>query len=200
MYKKLGKPFFDIMLVLGLLTIFILPAIIVAGLILVTMGRPVFFSQQRIGKGNAPFNIYKFRTMRSMDSTEKNVISAQRITKLGHFLRITSLDEIPQLLNVLKREMSIVGPRPLLIDYLPLYSAEQRKRHNALPGITGLAQISGRSSLSWAEKFSLDVKYVADITFIRDISIILSTAFLVLLAKNTIPKDAPVSERFNGKN
>lgn len=200
MYENLGKPILDYTVVLIVLVLCIVPAIIVTGLILVTMGRPILFTQFRIGKDDVPFEVYKFRTMRNLETDKQNVPSANRITRLGHFLRKTSLDEIPQLINILKQDMSLVGPRPLLVDYLPLYTPFQRKRHSVHPGITGLAQVSGRSRLSWQETFNLDVKYVESISLFKDLKIIFQTVYLVLLSRDTMPNDNPIKERFNGKN
>jgi len=200
MYENLGKPILDYTVVLIVLVLCIVPAIIVTGLILVTMGRPILFTQFRIRKDDVPFEVYKFRTMRNLETDKQNVPSANRITRLGHFLRKTSLDEIPQLINILKQDMSLVGPRPLLVDYLPLYTPFQRKRHSVHPGITGLAQVSGRSRLSWQETFNLDVKYVESISLFKDLKIIFQTVYLVLLSRDTMPNDNPIKERFNGKN
>lgn len=200
MYKAFGKRIFDLVVVIFLLPFFTVLAVIVSVMILITMGRPILFIQARIGRNEKTFNIYKFRTMKNFNASKHNVPSSQRITRLGGFLRKTSLDEIPQLINILKRDMSLVGPRPLLPNYLPLYKDFQRKRHNAYPGITGLSQISGRSRLSWSETFDLDIEYVESISLIQDVVIIFKTIFLVLMAKDTTAIEKPIKERFNGKN
>ncbi len=148
--------------------------LILAAVIRVTMGGPVLFTQIRPGLKGKPFKMIKFRTMR--DGTEPD---HERITKLGHFMRATSLDEFPELINVIKGEMSLVGPRPLLMEYLPLYTPEQNRRHDALPGITGWAQINGRNALSWEEKFKLDVWYVENQSFSLDLRILFLTIYKV---------------------
>lgn len=148
--------------------------LILAGIIKLTMGGPVLFTQIRPGLKGKPFKMIKFRTMRDGTGPDH-----ERITKLGHFMRATSLDEFPELINVLKGEMSLVGPRPLLMEYLPLYSPEQSRRHDALPGITGWAQINGRNALSWEEKFKLDVWYVENQSFPLDLRILFLTIYKV---------------------
>jgi sugar transferase EpsL len=155
--------------------------IIITLLILLLLGPPIFFYQQRPGYRGVPFTIYKFRTMSDKyNSTGKLLPEEQRITQLGRFLRAVSLDELPELFNVLKGEMSIVGPRPLLMQYLNRYSPEQARRHDVLPGITGWAQINGRNAISWEEKFDLDLWYVDHWSFRLDLKIILLTAWKVL--------------------
>ncbi|MBS2016801.1 MAG: sugar transferase [Deltaproteobacteria bacterium] len=146
-----------------------------------TMGSPVVFAQRRPGRQGKPFTIYKFRTMRdAKDARGRPLPDAERLTSVGKFLRAASLDELPQLLNILKGELSLVGPRPLLMQYLPRYSREQARRHDVLPGITGWAQINGRNTISWEEKFSLDVWYVDHWSPLLDLRILASTAVRVL--------------------
>ena len=152
-----------------------------AALVRATLGAPVFFRQQRPGRHGQPFFIYKFRTMTDERDAEGHLLpDAQRLTRLGKFLRASSLDELPQLWNVLKGEMSLVGPRPLLMQYLDRYSARQAKRHDVPPGITGLAQVRGRNSLSWEEKFELDVEYVENWSLVLDLQILAETALRVV--------------------
>lgn len=152
-----------------------------AAAIAVALGRPVVFRQVRPGLGGKPFTIIKFRTMRNaVDASGNPLPDAQRLTMLGRFIRGASLDELPQLLNVLRGELSLVGPRPLLMQYLPRYSAEQARRHDVLPGITGWAQIHGRNSVDWAERFRLDVWYVDQWSLALDARIILQTFSSVL--------------------
>jgi sugar transferase EpsL len=152
----------------------------VALVILAREGRPVLFRQMRPGRGGRPFEVLKFRTMRNaLDREGRPLPDDQRLTKLGHFLRASSLDELPELWNVLKGEMSLVGPRPLLMQYLPLYSPEQARRHEARPGLTGWAQVNGRNAISWEEKFRLDVWYVDHQSFWLDIRILLLTVIKV---------------------
>jgi sugar transferase EpsL len=163
------------------------------------MGKPVFFTQQRIGIGASTFTIIKFRTMMQPSFSEGKLIDdSLRITKLGKFLRSYSLDELPEFLNVLRGEMSLVGPRPLLVDYLSKYTPDQARRHDALPGITGLAQINGRNLLSWEEKFKYDVSYVENQTFFLDLRILLKTLSLVLSRKGILYKNSETMPYFNG--
>ena len=154
--------------------IFLSPLLLLITLLVrIFHGSPILFRQQRPGYKGQPFFIYKFRTMTNRLDTQGNLLpDAKRITRLGHFLRATSLDELPELLNVLHGDLSLVGPRPLLMQYLPLYSPEQMRRHNALPGITGWAQINGRNDISWAEKFRLDLWYIDNWSFWLDIKIL----------------------------
>lgn len=165
-------------LILSLIALVVLSPIllIISVIIIAVQGKPIFFKQLRPGYKGVPFFVNKFRTMRSADPGEDSVEKdAQRLTSLGKFLRSTSLDELPELWNILRGEMSIVGPRPLLMQYLPLYSAEQIRRHDVLPGLTGWAQVNGRNTLSWEEKFALDVWYVDHWSFWLDIRIIWMT-------------------------
>lgn len=146
-----------------------------------TMGAPVFFRQQRPGLHGKPFGLYKFRTMTDARGPDGELLpDAERLTPVGQFIRSTSLDELPQLLNVLRGEMSLVGPRPLLMRYLPRYSPRQSRRHEVKPGITGLAQVRGRNSLSWAEKFEHDVRYVEQWSLALDVRILVETVAQVL--------------------
>lgn len=148
-------------------------------------GRPVFFSQKRPGKDERIFKMYKFRTMTNEKDKFGNLLSdGKRITKFGSFLRKTSLDELPELINVIKGDMSLIGPRPLLIEYLPYYSNEEKKRHNVRPGITGLAQVSGRNFLDWDRRLALDIKYIEKLSFKLDVNIFLRTINVVLSSKD----------------
>lgn len=159
--------------------------LIIACTILIFMGRPVVFKQKRIGKGEKPFYLYKFRTMLNTPPEGENAPNdAQRITALGKFLRKSSLDELLQLFNVLKGDMSFVGPRPLLPRYLPHYTNTERLRHTVRGGITGLAQTSGRNNLSWDEKLALDIEYAKNVSFLNDLKIAAKTVFLVLKCKD----------------
>lgn len=151
-----------------------------AAAVRVSMGSPVFFRQQRPGLGGAPFELVKFRTMRAPTANEEMFkTDAQRLTRVGRFLRSTSIDELPTLWNVVKGDMSLVGPRPLLMQYLERYTPEQARRHEVKPGITGLAQVRGRNSLSWEEKFALDVWYVDNRSFLLDLKILGLTVYKV---------------------
>jgi len=185
MYKTFTKRTLDLILTLIALIILSPVLLILAILIRLKLGSPVIFTQQRAGKEGKPFTIYKFRTMtNARDAKGKLLPNAQRKTKFGNILRSTSLDELPELWNVLKGNMSLVGPRPLLLDYLPYYNPEQNKRHDVLPGITGWAQINGRNSLNWDEKFALDVWYVKHQSLLLDIKILFKTVVKVFQQKN----------------
>ncbi|MEI5893028.1 sugar transferase [Bacillus cereus] len=175
------KRLFDILISLLLLLCFFYVILLVAVLVKFKIGSPILFKQQRPGIHGQPFYLYKFRTMTDdRDSNGELLSDYARLTKVGKFLRKYSLDELPQLINVLKGQLSLVGPRPLLMEYLPLYSQEQAKRHNVRPGITGWAQINGRNSISWDEKFKLDVWYVENQSFLLDLKILYLTISKVL--------------------
>lgn len=172
---------------------------IIAVCILFTMGRPIFFKQLRAGKDNELFYIYKFRTMINIVEMNGRLLNdEERLTKLGAFLRKTSLDELPQLINVLKGEMSLVGPRPLLPEYLSLYTKEQLRRHEVRPGMTGLAQVSGRNCISWEEKFRLDVWYVDHCSFWLDIKILFLTLVKVWKREGISQPGKATVEKFKG--
>jgi lipopolysaccharide/colanic/teichoic acid biosynthesis glycosyltransferase len=174
------KRAFDIVASLAALIVFSPVLAVVALIILARMGGPVLFRQTRPGLHGRPFEVLKFRTMRdALDRQGRPLPDDQRLTKLGQVLRATSVDELPELWNVLKGEMSLVGPRPLLMQYLPLYSAEQARRHEVRPGLTGWAQVNGRNAISWEEKFRLDVWYVDHQSFWLDLKILLMTVVKV---------------------
>ncbi|WP_315900777.1 sugar transferase [Microbacterium esteraromaticum] len=149
--------------------------LIVAVLVAANLGRPVLFSQERPGEDERIFTLYKFRSMRDADKAKGLVTDEQRLTRFGKVLRSTSLDELPSLWNVARGDMSMVGPRPLLVEYLPLYSVEQARRHEVKPGVTGLAQVSGRNAISWEDRFALDIKYVDERSIGLDLRIVLGT-------------------------
>jgi lipopolysaccharide/colanic/teichoic acid biosynthesis glycosyltransferase len=164
-----------------------------------TMGRPVLFSQVRPGLGGHPFRMYKFRTMRdAVDAEGRSLPDAQRLTRFGRWLRSTSLDELPELFNVLRGEMSLVGPRPLLMQYLPLYSTEQARRHEVRPGITGWAQVNGRNALSWPDRFALDVWYVDHRSLALDIKICILTLWRVVRRDGIAQPGQATMEPFRG--
>lgn len=170
-------------------------------LIYFKLGSPIFFTQDRIGKNGKMFKLIKFRTM--LDSKDKsgNLLSdGERLTHFGKVLRSTSLDELPELINIIKGEMSLVGPRPLLVEYEPLYSERQFKRHDVLPGLTGWAQVNGRNSITWANKFELDVWYVENWSLWLDIKIILITVLKVFKREDINQVGNATTEKFNGLN
>jgi len=178
---KKVKNIIDFIISLFLLIILFPLFILIMFLIYLNMGRPIFFKQKRAGFKGKPFYIFKFRTMKNIYDSNGNLLhDEERLTKLGKFLRSSSLDELPELINVLKGEMSIVGPRPLLYEYLPLYTPEQARRHEVKPGMTGWVQVNGRNALSWEEKFKLDVWYVDNWSLLLDMKIIWRTIKQVL--------------------
>lgn len=186
---------------LSLLALIILSPFIffIALLVRINIGSPVLLKQKRPGLNENIFTLYKFRTMlNSKDSKGNLLVDDVRMTAFGKFLRSASLDELPSLVNILKGDMSIVGPRPLLVNYLTLYSKEQRIRHEVRPGLTGLAQVSGRNLVSWNEKFNLDVKYVHGITFINDFRIIALTFFKVLKREGISSENSMTTTPFEG--
>src|SRR5690625_4534854 len=173
--------------------------LIVAICILIKMGRPIIFKQERPGQYETPFYLYKFRTMNN-DYNDHNELLADelRLTPLGNFLRKYSLDELPQLINVIKGDMSLVGPRPLLLEYLPLYTEEQRIRHQVKPGITGLAQVNGRNAITWEERFKMDTWYVKNRTIRLDLKILLLTILKVIKREGITYQDHASMEKFTG--
>ncbi|WP_025725304.1 sugar transferase [Acholeplasma granularum] len=198
-YELIIKRPMDFILSLIAIIVLLPVIIIVAILVRIKLGGPVLFTQNRPGKNEKIFKLYKFRTMTSEKDKDGNLLPDEvRLTKFGKFLRSTSLDELPGLFNILKGHMSIVGPRPLLVQYLPLYNEEQKKRHLVRPGLTGLAQVNGRNAISWDEKFKYDVKYVEKITFIGDIKIIILTVFKVIRRKDINSNTSATMEFFEG--
>mgnify|MGYP000984141858 CR=1 FL=1 len=185
----------------ALLAIILLSPVMLATTILVRMklGSPVIFKQERPGLNGKVFKLYKFRTMTdAKDSTGRLLSDEERLTTFGKKLRATSIDELPELINILKGDMSVVGPRPLLVQYLPLYNERQRRRHEVRPGVTGLAQVNGRNAISWEEKFEYDVAYVDNVTFLGDWRIVFRTIKTVL-ARDGISSDTSVTmEAFKG--
>ncbi|SUY29945.1 sugar transferase [Clostridium perfringens] len=183
--------------IIGLLPVIIIVSILVK----IKLGSPIIFTQERVGKNNEIFKMIKFRTMKQCIDKDGNMLpDEERLTSFGKKLRSSSLDELPELINVLKGDMSLVGPRPLLVDYLPLYSKEQIRRHEVLPGLTGLAQINGRNNLTWKEKFEFDVYYVENWSLKLDFKIFIST-FSKLFKRDGISKEGMATTvRFNGSN
>lgn len=202
MYKHFLKRFFDFIIVfMVLLCIWWVIAIIAIWLHFANKGAGVFFTQERPGKGGKIFKVIKFKSM--TDEKDENGVllpNEQRITKVGAFIRKTSIDELPQLFNVLKGDMALIGPRPLRVEYLPLYSAEQARRHEVRPGITGWAQVNGRNAISWTKKFEYDVWYVDHVSFLLDIKIFYMTVEKVIKRSDINSGDRIGIEPFNGNN
>ena len=193
-YKKFGKRFLD--LLLSTLAIVILSPVllVVAILVRIKLGSPVLFHQERPGRNEKIFTLCKFRTMTDKRDEKGNLLpDADRLTKFGKLLRATSLDELPELFNIWKGDMSIIGPWPLLVSYLPWYTEEERLRHTVRPGLTGLAQVSGRNFLDWDSRLSKDVEYVKNLSFAMDIKVLVKTV-TVVFARDEVAEDTSVSE------
>ncbi|KXU38656.1 hypothetical protein AXE65_12685 [Ventosimonas gracilis] len=200
MYRKWIKRLLDIISALIILLLLMPILLLLMLLVAVFLGRPVFFKQTRPGYQAVPFQMIKFRTMTDAHNAEGELLpDAQRLTRFGKFLRATSLDELPELWNVLKGEMSLVGPRPLLMEYLPLYSKEQMRRHEVKPGITGWAQVNGRNAISWTEKFNHDIFYVSHYSFCLDIKILLLTCKKVFIREGITQAGSVTAEKFTGQ-
>jgi len=199
MYKSFFKHIIDFSAsLLGLICISPVFILVTICLFIANSGKPFFF-QSRPGKDAKIFKVIKFKTMNDKRDNEGNLLpDAERLTSIGKFVRKTSLDEIPQLINVLKGDMSLIGPRPLLIEYLPLYSTEQARRHEALPGITGWAQVNGRNAISWKQKFEYDIWYVNHISFLLDIKILWMTIIKVFKSEGINSSATVTMEYFTG--
>jgi len=194
LYSSCGKCILDLTLTIPVLIMLLPLFAVIAFLVRINMGSPVLFKQIRPGLQEKPFTVFKFRTMADCrDENGKMLPDGMRLTRLGAFLRKTSIDELPELINVLRGEMSIVGPRPLFMEYLPCYTVRERLRHTVRPGITGLSQVSGRNYLPWDERLETDVKYVENISFPLDVKIIFITIFQVLKAKDVAVLPGKVS-------
>lgn len=202
MYKNFFKRLIDFILALiALIIIWPILLLVIIWLHFANKGAGVFFTQDRPGKGGKIFKVIKFKTMTDEKDESGNLLpDNERITKIGSFVRSTSIDELPQLINVLKGDMALIGPRPLLPQYLSLYNDEQKRRHDVRPGITGWAQVNGRNTISWAEKFKLDVWYVDHVSLILDIKIIFKTVMNVLRRKDINQNENTTMEAFNGHN
>ncbi len=202
MYKRFVKRVLDVVISgIALLCVGWLLLIVAVWLHFDNKGAGAFFFQERPGKGGKIFRIIKFKTMTDERDSDGNFLPDDaRLTKVGRFVRSTSIDELPQLLNVLKGDMSLVGPRPLLVQYLPLYTPEQARRHEVRPGITGWAQCHGRNAISWQEKFKLDVWYVDHCTFVTDVKVVLLTIKNVLKRKDITSATSATMEAFDGTN
>ncbi|EAJ5124072.1 undecaprenyl phosphate N,N'-diacetylbacillosamine 1-phosphate transferase [Campylobacter coli] len=200
MYEKWIKRIFDFILALVLLVLFS-PVILITALLLKITQGSVIFTQNRPGLNEKIFKIYKFKTMSDERDEKGELLSDElRLKAFGKIVRSLSLDELLQLFNVLKGDMSFVGPRPLLVEYLPLYNEEQKLRHKVRPGITGWAQVNGRNAISWQKKFELDVYYVKNISFLLDLKIMFLTALKVLKRSGVSKEGHVTTEKFNGKN
>lgn len=176
MYAKYIKRILDLILSLMALIVLMPLMIIIGILVRINLGSPIIFKQKRPGKNEKIFTLYKFRTMTDKRDIDGNLLPDEyRLTKFGKFLRSTSLDELPELINIIKGDMAIVGPRPLLVEYLPYYTEEEKHRHDVRPGLTGLAQVNGRNAISWEEKLKYDTEYIKEISFYSDLKIIFKT-------------------------
>lgn len=199
MYKNFVKRILDIILSLIALIIFSPLLISTAILVRFKLGSPILFRQARPGKNEKIFHILKFRTMTDEKDKDGNLLPDEiRLTKFGQFLRSTSIDELPELLNILKGDMAVVGPRPLLVQYLDRYDDEQRHRHDVKPGLTGLAQVNGRNGITWEEKFNYDLQYVKNVTFLGDCKIILQTVQKVFQRQGISSATSVTMEEFKG--
>lgn len=190
MYRKYTKRLFDILCAVAAITVFCWLYIIVAILVRVKLGSPVLFKQKRPGLNGKIFTLYKFRTMTDeKDENGKLLPDDVRLTKFGRFLRKTSLDELPEAFNILKGDMSVVGPRPLLVEYLDYYTEEEMHRHDVRPGLSGLAQINGRNTITWEEKFQYDLDYVDNVSFMLDVKIIFLTVWKAFVKEEGISQE-----------
>lgn len=199
MYKLFFKRFLDFTLSLCAIIV-LLPVYLIVGLLVhIKLGDPILFTQERPGKNEKIFKMYKFRTMSNEKDADGNLLPDEvRLISFGKFLRSTSLDELPELINILKGDMSIVGPRPLLVKYLPLYNEEQKHRHDVRPGLTGWAQVNGRNTISWEDKFKYDVEYTNNVTFLNDMKIILMTVLKVFKREGISSDTSVTMEEFRG--
>ncbi|HWO00263.1 MAG TPA: sugar transferase [Blastocatellia bacterium] len=199
LYQRGGKRLFDLALTVLLLTVWLIFVAVIALIVRLRLGRPVLFKQERLGLGGQSFFIRKFRTMTNAGDVHGNLLpDAERLTDLGSFLRATSLDELPELINVLTGEMSLVGPRPLYAHYRGRYTREQFRRHEAVPGITGWAQINGRNAVGWVEKFELDVWYVDHLSFWLDLKILSITLWKAFKREDINQPGQATVEEFMG--
>lgn len=199
MYQLFIKRLFDFILSLMAISILSPVFIIVALLVRIKLGSPILFKQERPGLNEKIFKMYKFRTMTSEVDEKGNLLPDEvRLTSFGQLLRSTSLDELPELFNIFKGDMSIVGPRPLLVKYLPLYNDEQKHRHDVRPGLTGLAQVNGRNAISWEDKFKYDVEYTKNVTFMNDLKIIFETILKVIKRDGISSETSVTMEEFKG--
>ena len=201
MYRKYFKRILDVICSLGFILCFWWLYIVVAILVKRKLGSPVIFKQQRPGLNGKIFTMYKFRSMTDAKDKDGNLLSdAERLPRFGKLLRATSLDEIPEFINVLNGEMSLIGPRPLLVEYLERYNDEQKRRHNVRPGITGWAQVNGRNAISWEEKFRYDVEYVDKVSFLLDMKIVFLTIKKIVIKEGISQEGNVTMEEFKGES
>ncbi len=201
MYRKYVKRVMDVICALAAIIVFSWLFIIVGVMVRIKLGKPVIFTQARPGKDEKIFKLYKFRTMTDKKDEEGNLLpDEQRLTSFGRFLRKTSLDELPEAFNILKGDMSVVGPRPLLVEYLDRYNETQKHRHDVRPGLTGLAQISGRNLLDWDERFEKDIEYVRNVTFFGDVRIVFLTVWTAFFKREGISQQGQATmKKFSGR-
>ncbi|WP_448668178.1 sugar transferase [Aerococcus viridans] len=201
LYRNFFKRFLDLV-ISGVALILLSPVFLVIAILVRTkLGSPIFFSQSRPGKNEKIFKMYKFRSMTDDKDENGNLLpDDKRLPAFGKKLRSTSLDELPELWNIFKGDMSIVGPRPLLVSYIPLYNDSQKRRHEVRPGLTGLAQVNGRNAITWQNRFKLDVEYVDNISFINDIKIVFSTVGKVIKSEGVSSGESVTMEPFKGNN
>ena len=200
-YEKYAKRPLDILCALAAIIVFCWLYLLVAILVRCKLGSPIIFKQERPGKDGKIFKLYKFRTMADeKDENGQLLPDNVRLTKFGKFLRSTSLDELPEAFNILKGDMSVIGPRPLLVEYLPLYNEKQSRRHEVRPGLSSYAQVHGRNAVSWNEKFDLDVEYVDNITFLGDVKIIVTTVLKAIKREGISSETSVTVEPFRGNN
>jgi undecaprenyl phosphate N,N'-diacetylbacillosamine 1-phosphate transferase len=198
-YAKYFKRPLD--LILSILALIVLSPLllIIAILVRINLGKPIIFKQQRPGLNEKIFTLYKFRTMTNKKNKNNDLLpDEERLTKFGKWLRSTSIDELPELINIIKGDMSIVGPRPLLVEYLPLYNVKQKQRHLVRPGITGLAQIRGRNLISWEKRFSIDLEYLENLSLINDLKILFKTFQIVIKKKGITMESGKIMDGFRG--
>lgn len=198
------KRIFDLMIVLFFSPLILFLLVIISVYLMMTISSPIFFVQTRAGKNGKPFRLYKFRTMANKIDQKKDNFESERkrVLKSTYFLRLLKFDEIPQFFNIIKGDLTLVGPRPLLVEYNELYNLEQKKRLSVLPGLTGWAQINGSNNISWKKKFELDIYYVKNQNFFLDIKIIILTIFYLIkkIVKGSNSKEKIIGKKFNGKN
>ena len=200
MYRKYFKRILDVICSLGFILCFWWLYIVVAILVKRKLGSPVIFKQQRPGLNGKIFTMYKFRSMTDAKDKDGKLLSdAERLPRFGKILRATSLDEIPEFINVLKGDMSLIGPRPLLVEYLERYSEEQKRRHEVRPGVTGWAQVNGRNAISWEEKFKYDVEYVDKLNFLLDMKIVFLTIKKIVVKEGISQEGNATMEKFTGE-